>query len=201
MSPRTRFATLLLVVFLIAGCSGDDGAADEPTAAAAATTESTTTTAAPTTTAATTTTTTEPAGPDRLDEIEALIEAYLASWETEDEEALRASVTDSFVLNEYIYHTSTFTEHISDDADGVVGVGFGHGPWQNEIVGEKLVTGDLAAQRSTESPWVRYTWTVAVREIWKTGGTRLDGIATYVVVDDDGTLKIDNHNWAGTAGA
>ena len=80
MARPTRLVTLLAVLFLVAGCTSDDGAADEPTAAASATTEATTTTAAPTTTAATTTTT-EPAGPDRLGEIEALIEGYLASWE------------------------------------------------------------------------------------------------------------------------
>jgi hypothetical protein len=188
MSPRTRFATLLLVVFLIAGCSGDDGAADEPTgtAAASATTESTTTTAAPTTTAATTTTTTEPAGPDRFDEIEALIEAYLASWETKDEEALRASVADNFIVNEDIYSLQGRLEHIRDDADGVVSVGFDHDYWQTEIVGEPVVTGD--------GPW-----TVAYRELWQQSNPYLlDGIATYVViVDDDGALKILNHTWVG----
>ncbi len=185
MSPRTRFATLLLVVFLIAGCSGDDGAADEPTAAAAATTESTTTTAAPTTTAATTTTTTEPAGPDRLDEIEALIEAYLASWETEDEEALRASVTDDFVIHEYHYSAGTgdLREVIDDDADGIVRRGFDYA-WENEIIGDLIVSGN--------GPWL-----VRFRESWQQQTSRHDGIATYDVVDDGGTLKIARHSWAG----
>ena len=95
---------LLAVLFVVAGCSSDDGTADEATTiAAATTTEAAVTTAAPTTTVATTTTMTEPAGPDRFDEIEALIEAYLESWENEDEPAFRATATDDFVLNEYIY--------------------------------------------------------------------------------------------------
>ena len=109
MARPIRLFTVLAVLFLVAGCASDDGASDEPTTtAAAATTESTTTTAAPTTTTAatTTTTTTEPTGPNRFDEIEALIEGYLASWETKDEEALRASVADTFVLNEYVYSIS-----------------------------------------------------------------------------------------------
>ena len=199
MARPTRLVTVLAVLFLVGGCTSGDGATDEPTAAAAATTESTTTTAAPASTAVATTTTTAPAGPDRFDEIEALIEAYLASWETKDEAALRASVTDRFVSNQYIYHTSTHVTHINDDADEAVGIGFGHDYWQNEIVGEKLVTFDGTPQRSTEFPWVRYTWTVAFREIWEQDGNQRDGIATYVVVDDDGTLKIDNHNWAGTS--
>lgn len=178
-----RLSTLLLVLFLIAGCSSGDGAADEPTAAAAATTESTTTTAAPTTT---TTTTTEPTEPNRLDEIEALIEAYLASWETKDEQALRALVADNFIVNEDIYSPQLFREQVRSDADELVRVGFDHDYWQNEIVGEPVVTGD--------GPW-----TVAYRELWQQPNPYLlDGIATYVViVDDDGALKILNHTWVG----
>ena len=179
-----RLATLLLVLFLITGCSSDDGAADEPTAAAAATTESTHTTAAPTTTAATTT---EPTEPNRLDEIEALIETYLASWETKDEQALRASVADNFIINENIYTSlGNLDAEIHDDADGLVNKGFSH-DWQNEIVGEPVVTGD--------GPW-----TVAYRELWQLPyAFPLDGIATYlVIVDDDGALKIVNHTWVGS---
>jgi hypothetical protein len=178
--------TALAVLFLVVGCTSDDGAADEPTAAAAATTtEATTTTAAPTTTAATTTTTMEPAGPERFDEMEALIEAYLASWEPKDEAALRATVTDDFVIHEYIYRADTGTSYevIDDDADGVVSKGFDYN-WQNEIVGESVVTGN--------GPW-----TVRHRELWQQGGNRLDGIATFTVVDVDGTLKIARHSWAG----
>lgn len=70
MSPAIRFATLVVVLVLIAGCSTNDGASDEPTGTAAAVTtteavattaaSATTTTAAPTTTEAASTTTTAP---------------------------------------------------------------------------------------------------------------------------------------------
>ncbi len=125
--------------------------------------------------------------PDRLDEIEALIEAYLASWETKDEEVLRASVADTFVLNEYVYTLAGRLNYsVNDDADGVVAIGFRYG-WQNETVGESLVTGD--------GPW-----TVAHREHWQEQHNHYDGIATYVVIDDGETLKITNHHWAGFVG-
>ena len=126
----------------------------------------------------------DPTEPDRLDEIEALIEAYLASWETKDEEVLRASVADTFVVNEYVYTLAgRLSYSINDDADGIVAVGFGYG-WENETVGESLVTGD--------GPW-----TVAHRELWREQANQYDGIATYVVIDDGETLKITNHHWAG----
>ena len=126
--------------------------------------------------------------PNRFDEIDALIEAYLASWETKDEEALRASVADTFVINEYVYRPGgTLSYSVNDDADGVVAIGFGY-DWQNETVGESLVTGD--------GPW-----TVARRELWQEQANQYDGIATYVVIDDGETLKIANHYWAGFVGS
>jgi hypothetical protein len=152
MSRPIRLVTLLLMLFLIAGCSSDDGADNEPA---------------------------------RSDEIEVLIEGYLASWEAKDEQALRASVTDGFIINEYHYSLKGgLVEVVNDDADGIVSVGFAW-DWQNEIVGEAIWEGD--------GPWI-----VAYREHWEQKGTQYDGIATYVViVDDDGTLKIANHHWAG----
>ena len=152
MAGPTRLVTLLLMLFLIAGCSSDDGAADEPA---------------------------------RSDEIEALIEGYLASWETKDEQALRSSVTDDFVLHEYIYRAETgdLFVVIDDDADGIVNTGWGY-DWENEIIGDSVVSGN--------GPWL-----VRHRESWQQQATRYDGIATYDVVDDGGTLKIARHSWAG----
>jgi hypothetical protein len=120
--------------------------------------------------------------PDGLFE---LLDDYLVSWETKDEAALRATVTDDFVIREYIYwaDTGTSVEVIDDDADGVVSKGFDYN-WQNEIVGESVVTGN--------GPW-----TVRHRELWQQKGERLDGIATFTVVDVDGTLKIARHTWTG----
>ena len=179
MARPIRLVTVLAVLFLVAGCTSDDGA---PT-----TTEAAPTTTLAATTVAPTTTTTEPPRPDRFDEIEDLIEVYLESWETKDEPALRAAVTDDFVINEYIYRAENGErfEFITDDSDGLVSEGFGY-DWQNQIVGESVVTGD--------GPWI-----VRHREQWQQLAERQDGIATYTVVDDDGTLKIARHSWAGFA--
>ncbi len=120
--------------------------------------------------------------PDGLEE---LIEEYLGSWEAKDEAALRASVTDDFIVDEYIYTAVTGKPYgtIHDDADGVVSDGFGY-DWQNEIVDDMAVTG-------------RGPWTVSHRERWYHQASAYDGIATYTVVDDGGTLRIARHTWAG----
>jgi hypothetical protein len=125
--------------------------------------------------------------------VEALIEDYLTAWENHDEQAIRAVVTNEYVLNEYLYIAGTdladpekvkLSYHVADDIDGVVRVGFTY-DWQNELVGEPIVSGD--------GPWL-----VSYQENWFEGGTsHLDGMATYVVVDDSGTLKIANHYWTG----
>ena len=151
MSRPVQLVTLLLMLFLVAGCSSADGAANEPA---------------------------------RSDEIEALIGGYLASWEAKDEQAPRASVADDFVINEYHYTLKgSLVEVINDDEDGIVSKGFDY-DWQNEIVGDAV--------------WVG-RWSMDRPPIGNSGNeqaTRYDGIATYVViVDDDGELKIANHNW------
>jgi hypothetical protein len=56
--------------------------------------------------------------------------------------------------------------------------------WQNEIVGDSVVSGN--------GPW-----TVRHRELWQQAAQGLDGIATYTLVDEGGTLKIARHSWAG----
>jgi hypothetical protein len=120
--------------------------------------------------------------PDGLSE---LIDDYLVSWETKDEPALRAAVTDDFVVHEYFYMADTGKRYevIDDDADGIVSEGWEY-DWQNAIVGESVVTGN--------GPW-----TVRHRELWQQAGERFDGIATFTVVDVDGTLMIARHSWAG----
>jgi hypothetical protein len=147
--------------------------------------ESADTTVATTTTEATTTTTTVPSVPSASVGITVLIEDYLASWETKDEQALRASVTDDFVIHEYIYSAGTgdLREVIDDDADGIVRKGFDYA-WENEIIGDSVVSGN--------GPWL-----VRHRESWQLQANRYDGIAIYDVVDDGGTLKIARLSWAG----
>ena len=80
---RTVWPLVLGLIFVVGACSAsEDGGVSETSS------ESTSATTA-----------SDPPSP----EIVALIEDYLASWEDQDEAALRASVSDGFVINEYIY--------------------------------------------------------------------------------------------------
>ena len=134
--PRSLVPSVLfvLVVLLLAACGGSS---DEAVDTTAVTTTTTTTTTEATTTTTVPPTTTTP-GPDGIHE---LIDDYLASWETKDEAALRATVADGFVIHEYIYSAGTgdLREVIDDDADGVVSEGFGY-DWENEIIGDSVVS-------------------------------------------------------------
>ena len=121
-------------------------------------------------------------------EIQQLLDDYLRAWETKDEAAVRSTVTEGFVINEYVYRNDDtqgfiLDYHVNDDIDGVVRQGFGYA-WTNEQVGDLRVTG--------EGPWI-----VSVRENWKEGSTRYEGQANYTVVEVDGALQIANHYWAG----
>jgi hypothetical protein len=125
-----------------------------------------------------------------------VIETYLTSWETKDETALRASVTDDFVLHEYIYRAGTGRRSlfVEDDADGIVEIGFDH-DWHNEILGDSVVlraglVGDSGV--SGDGPWI-----VRHREVWQQASEHQDGIATYTLVNEGGTLKIARHSFAG----
>ena len=122
------------------------------------------------------------------EEIEQLLDDYLAAWEAQDEVAVRSATTADFVINEYIYTDDVagfrLFDHINDDIDGLVSEGLRY-PWSNELVGDdRIVTG--------EGPWF-----VSVEENWQLTGYLLEGQANYTIVEVDGVLKIANHYWAG----
>jgi hypothetical protein len=128
-------------------------------------------------------------GSDVPEDIDALIDDYLAAWETRDEAAMRDLVTTDFVVNEYFYQASIdrsfLTMTLSDDLEGMLAVGFSPSrPWTTEQVGDPIIVG--------EGPWF-----VAVGENWILEGQRADGMAHYVVVEEGGRLLIANHYWAG----
>lgn len=123
------------------------------------------------------------------EDIEALIDDYLEAWEQRDEEAMTSLVTLDFVVNEYYYERSIDrvfrTEVISDDLEGVLNVGFSPSrEWTTEQVGDPIIVGD--------GPWF-----VAIGENWILDTWRADGMAHYVIVQENGELKIANHYWAG----
>ena len=96
-------------------------------------------------------------------DVEAVIEDYLAALESRDEQAIRAAMTDDFVINEYIYSgvgtDVNLTEHVAGDVDGIIDMGFRY-EWQNELLGDPLLAG--------ENPWsfpIRNTGTSGM-SIW-----------------------------------
>lgn len=142
---------------------------------------------------------------DRADEpdsnietrIDSLLDDYLRAWEEHDEDALRAIVTSDFVINEYYYESAGdrvfMTEHIDDDLQGVVDVGLSPvRQWRPEQAGDPLIVGDGPWFVSIEENWILET------SNGRPGNMRGDGISTYVVVDERGTLKIANQFWAGS---
>lgn len=135
---------------------------------------------------------TRSSGTGMSDEVAQVLDDYGRAWEEKDATAMRAIVTDDFLINEYIYKYEVgegleLFEHIGDDVNGIVFNGFLL-DWQTEQVGEALVVG--------EGPWM-----VSIEENWLVPKgfltSHYDGVGTYVVVDDAGTLKIANHYWAG----
>jgi hypothetical protein len=127
-------------------------------------------------------------------DVETVIADYLDAWEAKDEAAVRAATTEDFIIAERIYNPTAerqgaigLEERIDDDIDGVVLRGFLF-DWNNEYRGEPLVVGD--------GPWF-----VSYDESWFLDRSidivHYDGVATYVVVEEDGVMKIASHYWAG----
>ncbi|MDJ0664840.1 MAG: hypothetical protein QNJ75_09785 [Acidimicrobiia bacterium] len=131
-------------------------------------------------------------------DVEALINDYLAAWEAEDGEALEALVTNDYLLKEVIYAAGrdianpekvSLTVNLDRRLVAIRNAFETESErvdWRIELSGTPIVIGDGA-------------WVVSVEETWTDApaNSQLTGIATYVVMDDDGTLKIDKHYWAG----
>jgi hypothetical protein len=131
-------------------------------------------------------------GTDVPAEIDQLIDDYLQAWVDKDESAIRAATTDDFELTEYLYSIGAdfqnpervkLMETVRDDVEGVIRVGFGY-DWLNERAGQPIITGD--------GPWF-----VSFVENWHDDDGHSLGMANYVIVDDNGALRIANHYWAG----
>lgn len=132
-------------------------------------------------------------------EVEAAIDDYIAAWEARDAEAMReitADGTAKFIINEFIaddYDDGTIgvTHAVDDgDVDTIIDGSFPTTEWVVERSGPWTVTG--------EGPWV-----VSFPETWiedfETEQGRLEGIATYIVVEQDGRYLVANHAWLGEA--
>lgn len=142
---------------------------------------------------------TEPAVPAGVEEA---IDDYIAAWEDRDAEAIRAVTGDGtahFILNEFIYDTDWNPDapeqvryaHVDDaDVESIISGSFPSKQWMVERGTGVVVTGD--------GPWF-----VSFPEAWiedfETEQERLEGIALYVVVEQDGEFKVANHMWSGLA--
>lgn len=125
------------------------------------------------------------------DEIAQVLDDYLRAFEERDEAALTEVVTEDYLLTQHVYETGpdglVLEDTYSQALTHVLGLSFLF-EWEVEHLGEALVVG--------ENPWM-----VSVEENWVTPKGFLvdhrDGVASYVIVDEGGTLKIADHYWTG----
>jgi hypothetical protein len=113
-----------------------------------------------------------------------LLEDYIAAANANDGDGYRAVVAEDLVALDTTYH-------FSESGVLVKGSGSGSGDdfateldyeiyeWDAELVGQPIVVG--------QGPWI-----VSSAEEWResTTNTRWQGVNTYVVDDEDGTLKV-----------
>ena len=128
-------------------------------------------------------------------DIQALIDDYVTAYQERDADALEALVTDDYMLTEIIYAAGrdianpdevSLTYNVDKRMVALRNEFEYREDWSIEQSGTPIVSGDGA-------------WVVSVEETWTDApaNIQLTGVATYVVMDDDGKLKIDKHYWAG----
>ena len=118
---------------------------------------------------------------------ERAVNQYNTAWEENDPEALLAVVTDDFV-EEYHYYSQPDDQVVTseDSWDASRAASYAEfSDYQIEVSGDAIVVGD--------GPWF-----VSVNESQAGDGYEYEGTATYVVVDDGGTLKLASKSWFGT---
>ena len=124
----------------------------------------------------------DPAAPEGVTQ---LLEDFEIAYETENGDLLRAIVTDDYFFSEDFYSPGGTTPDFSAGGPVDVVADFGETLKSVERSGDLIVSG--------EGPWI-----VAVAESWTPDQfNRTDGTAIYVMVDDEGTMKIDNYYFAG----
>ena len=116
-------------------------------------------------------------------DVQQVLDDYIAAWETQDVDAFRAVVADDFYLTEEYFAADGERWVIEGDAD-MAARGIAKYDYTVEHVGTPIVTGD--------GPWF-----VSMSENWIEGLLRSEGTASYAIIDDDGTLRISEHYWAG----
>ncbi len=126
-------------------------------------------------------------GSTRTEDLEELIADYALAWQESDVDAFRGLVTEDFQLHEIIYQqvgAKAFPQEIKEDIDGTAREVAGLFDWRVDRTTSALVSGD--------GPWF-----VSVGENWTRPFYLSEGTASYVVVEEEGKLRIEYHFWAG----
>lgn len=126
-------------------------------------------------------------GDAAMSEPEQVVDDYNTAWEENDREAILAAVTEDFT-EEYRWYT---------ESDGQVSVG--GDSWDASSAASYASTSDYQIDLSGEAIVVGDgPWFISVTESQTGGGYTYEGTTSYVVVDDDGTLKLDRKSWVGS---
>ncbi len=126
-------------------------------------------------------------GSTRTEDLEELIADYAIAWQESDVDAFRGLVTEDFQLHEIIYQqvgATAFPQEMKEDLEGTareIGRLF---DWRVDRTTSALVSGD--------GPWF-----LSVGENWTRPFYLSEGTASYVIVEEEGKLKIGYHFWAG----
>jgi len=117
-------------------------------------------------------------------EIENLLDDYLAAWNTSDGEAFVELVTAGYTLD-MVGGVASATERVEGASELINSLE--PMEWSVAVVGERMMTGD--------GPW--YVTEVEHFTAPGYGAEGADGVSTFTVVDDGGTLKIARHAFVG----
>lgn len=114
------------------------------------------------------------------DGITQVLDDYATALETGDDDLFRSIVTDDYSHTEDLYRPGELTPVFTSVGTGGVENAAG---WRIERFGEPIVAGD--------GPWI-----VSVGESLIDPSNQADGTSVYVIVDENGTLKIAKYYWA-----
>jgi hypothetical protein len=122
------------------------------------------------------------------EEIQILIDDYLAAFNSYDGGAFLELVTDNYVLD-MVGAGGEFAQDAEETAQMIEGLE--EHEWKEAVVGEPMMSGN--------DSWPRYVsqvehFTAAPPGYGPDGA---DGISTFTIVDDGGTLKIARHDYVG----
>ncbi|NNC93445.1 MAG: hypothetical protein HKN80_13230 [Acidimicrobiia bacterium] len=118
------------------------------------------------------------------EEIQTLVDDYLAAWNNYDEEALLQLVTADYTLDMVGRADSLALQ--AEEASALFNTLEADG-WNEAAIGEPIMTG--------EGPWF-----VALVEHFTSPGygpEGAEGVSTFTIVDDGGTLRVARHDYVG----